>query len=290
MKKLARKYLPAGMQSLLRRAYYRFPLLRRLYYLPQDLAALLSAGKNGLRPPRSLMTVGDGDFAAIGQEFLRYFIEIGGLKPAERVLEIGCGVGRMAIPLTAYLDDTGSYEGLDIAPAEVAWCRKNITPRFPRFHFQHVDVFNRQTNPRGRLAAASFRFPFADGQFDFAFLTSVFTHMLIDDIENYLREISRVLRPGGRLLATYFLLDRGTRERLGKMNSRFRHPLGSSLAIDLKLPEASIAHEENEVRALHEKFGLHLQGPARYGSWSGREKYLSSQDIVVATKAGARPA
>ncbi|MCU0235864.1 MAG: class I SAM-dependent methyltransferase [Acidobacteria bacterium] len=288
MKRLARKYLPAGMQSLLRRGYYRFPLLRRLYYLPQDLAVLLRPGRDGLQPPRSLMTVGDGDFAAIGREFLQYFIELGHLRPAEKVLEVGCGVGRMAIPLTTYLDDTGSYEGFDIAPAEVAWCRKNITPRFPRFNFQHVDVLNQQTNPGGRLAAASFRLPFAGEQFDFVFLTSVFTHMLIQDIENYLREISRVLRPGGRLLTTYFLLDGETRGRLEKMNSRFRHPFGSSLAIDPKLPEASIAHEEATIRTMYHEAGLVIREPVRYGSWSGRGHFLSSQDIVLADKNGSR--
>lgn len=289
MKKLARKYFPTRLQSGLRRAYYRFPLLRRLYYLPQDLATLLRARKDGLRPPRSLMTVGDGNFVAIGNEFLNYFKDLGRLRPDEKVLEVGCGVGRMAIPLTSYLDKSGSYEGFDIAQAEIEWCRKNITPRFANFNFHHSDVCNKQTNPKGRQAASSYRFPFADGQFDFVFLTSVFTHMLIDDIENYLREIARVLRPGGRLLATYFLLDGETRERLGKMTSRFRHPHGSSLAIDPKLPEASIAHEEGELLALHEKFGLQLQGPVLYGNWGGREKFLSSQDIVVAMKASGRP-
>lgn len=58
--------------------------------------------------------VGDGDYRAIGLEYLGHFVHIGGLKPNHRVLDIGCGIGRMAVPLTQFLDPkTGTYEGVD---------------------------------------------------------------------------------------------------------------------------------------------------------------------------------
>lgn len=284
MKRFVRKYFPVGLQSGLRRAYYRHPLLRRLYYLPLDAAQRLRQGGDSLTPPRSLISVGDGDFAAIGKEFLGYFKDLAGLQPDEKVLEIGCGVGRMAIPLTTFLSDPGEYVGFDIVRPEIRWCQKRITPRFANFHFHYVDIRNEQTNRRGRQPASSCHFPFTDGRFDFVFLTSVFTHMLLEDIENYLQEISRVLKPSGRMLATCFLLDPPARERLKKMNSRFRHAYGDSLAIDPRLPEASIAHEETVIRKLFDKSGLALQEPVRYGNWSGREEFLSSQDIIVARK------
>jgi SAM-dependent methyltransferase len=284
MKKLVRRYLPPALQSLLRRAYYRSSLARKIYYFPQDMAALLTKTRSVLRPPRSLITVGDGPFDEIGREFLGYFIRLGGLQPSDRLLEIGCGSGRMAIPLASYLDAEGSYDGFDVARAEVSWCDKNITPRFPNFHFHHIDVFNEQTNPRGRLQAGAYRFPLDECRFDFIFLTSVFTHMLITDIENYLKEASRLLTSGGQLLATYFLLDEETRERLRKTNSRFRYPHAASLVIDPKMPEASIAHEEETIRTLYTSCGLRIQEPVRYGSWSGHAVFLSSQDIVLAKK------
>ena len=288
MKDLARRLLPAALQSRLRRAYYRYPLLRRMYYFPQDLAALLS-GRGDLEPPRSLMTVGDGNFIQIGREYLGYFTGLGGLRPHERVLEIGCGVGRMAIPLTGYLDSTGSYDGLDIARAEVEWCRRHITPRFANFNFRHIDVRNDQTNPKGKFLAGSYQFPLASGQYDFVFLTSVFTHMLIADIENYLKEISRLLKKEGRLLASFFLLNEEARSLLLATESRFRHPCGSGLVIDPQMPEASIAHEEAAIRSLLRKSGLRIQEPVHYGSWSGRREFLSSQDIIVAERDAPRP-
>ena len=289
MKKLVRKYLPEKLQSLLRRAYYRYPLLRRIYYFPLDCVGFLSKKKNKMRPPRSLISVGDGNFSQIGQEYLGYFIGIGGLQPNERILEIGCGIGRMAIPLTTYLNENGSYDGFDIARDEIEWCKKNITPQFANFNFQRIDVRNDQTNPKGKFQASSYQFPLAAEQYDFVFLTSVFTHMLIEDIENYLKEISRVLKTGGRSLASYFLLNSETQALLKVKGSRFKHPYGPSLVIDPKMPEASIGHEEKTIRSLYQKFNLHILEPSHYGSWSGRAEFLSSQDIIVAEKAGCRP-
>jgi ubiquinone/menaquinone biosynthesis C-methylase UbiE len=233
--------------------------------------------------------VGDGNFKQIGREYLGHFVGIGGLQPHEQVLEIGCGIGRMAIPLTTFLNKTGNYDGFDVARAEIKWCRKKITTRFANFNFHHIDVHNQQTNPKGEFKASLYQFPLAAGQYDFVFLTSVFTHMLIEDIENYMKEISRVLKPGGRSLASYFLLNSEALALLKTKNSRFKHSYGPSLVIDPKLPEASIAHEEKTIRILYEKFGLHILEPIRYGSWSGRNEFLSSQDIIVAEKNGSRP-
>ena len=50
------------------------------------------------------------------------------------VLDVGCGIGRMAIPLARYLNTDGKYEGFDIIPENIAWCQRAITPRYPQLY------------------------------------------------------------------------------------------------------------------------------------------------------------
>ena len=57
------------------------------------------------------------------------------------------------------------------------------------------------------LSATQFTFPYKAKSFDVIFLFSVFTHMLPDEIEHYLKEISRMLKPGGICLTTLFLYE-----------------------------------------------------------------------------------
>lgn len=284
MKKLARKYLPQSLQSFLRKLYYRFPLLRKLYYLPADVFNYFSGKRNKLIPPRSKIFIGDGHFEEIGREFLGYFIDIANLKPGEKVLEVGCGIGRMALPLTGYLSEQGEYRGLDIVAEGIDWCRKKITPRFPQFHFQLADVFNNLYNAGGQYKAEEYRFPYEDDYFDFVFLTSVFTHMVPKEVENYLGEIARVLKKGGRALITFFLINEESRAFVESGNSKFNREFEGCLVIDANLPEAAIAYEESYIKTLMGKYGLEISDPVYYGSWSKRDVFLSSQDIILAHK------
>lgn len=158
-------------------------------------------------PPQERNFVGPGDFKTVGREFLSHFLNVAKLQPDERVLDVGCGIGRMAIPLTQYLRPPGSYDGFDVVKAGIEWCRDKITPRYPHFRFRHVSIRNQHYTPDSGIRPTDFRFPYRSRTFDFVFLTSVFTHMLPPDMEHYLDEIVRVLKPTGRCLITMFLLN-----------------------------------------------------------------------------------
>src|SRR5258708_19634947 len=66
-------------------------------------------------PPPERIFVGDGGFLPVGVEFLKWFVRAGDLTPRERVLDLGCGIGRMALPLTQYLHHHRSYDVIDIS-------------------------------------------------------------------------------------------------------------------------------------------------------------------------------
>ena len=235
-------------------------------------------------PPVSLRDVGPGDFEEIGQEFLGHLTTLGSLQPTEAVLEIGCGPGRMALPLTRYLGAEGSYVGIDVVAPCIAWCRRHITRRHPNFTFHHADVFNQRYNPDGGIKAHDYNFPFADRSFDFIFLTSVFTHMVPVDIQHYLHEIRRMLRPSGRMFSTFFLLNPEQRSlaEKGRNQINFSFERGVYRIRDEEVPESAIALDEGTLHGMFHEVGLVVREPIRFGSWSGREDGLSYQDIVVA--------
>lgn len=261
--------------------YVNKSIARRLVWGPSDL---LSRRRRGpLVPPRSLSFVGEGDFVQTGNEFLGYFQGLAGLRPDARVLDIGCGVGRMAVPLIEYLD-RGSYEGFDVGKEMIAWCRRRIESRRPDFRFTWAPVYNSKYNPFGTMTGEEFRFPYEDSSFDFAFATSLFTHLLRDDAAHYLSEVARVLRPGGTCLLTFFLLTPDAERRVagGEARLGFRYPVEGGLTVNRHRPEEAVALREDALRSMLAAAGLSMREPLRAGVWSGREDGLTLQDVVVA--------
>jgi SAM-dependent methyltransferase len=251
-----------------------------------DAKDRLSGRSDRLVPPRRLDFVGHSDFAETGDEFLTHFVELGGLQPSHSVLDIGCGIGRMARPLSGYLSDAGSYDGFDVNREGVGWCRRRYA-RFKNFHFQVADLYNRRYNPRGAQKAIDYRFPYEDERFDFAILTSVLTHLLEDEAEHYLAETARVLRPGGRALATFFLLEAESRALIasGRSGLEFLEPEAHVSVLSDDVPEEAVAYDEGWVYERAGTHGLTVLEPIRPGTWCGRDEGLTFQDVVVFEKA-----
>jgi SAM-dependent methyltransferase len=278
-----------GLHKMSIRSIARWPLMQLKvgYHRSTYSVGVVSGRHDPLVPPGDLHSVGCSEFVRTGDEFFRYFVELANLEPQESVLDIGCGTGRMARPLTAYLNH-GSYDGIDIVARSIAWCQRTYTTRFPNFRFQSLDAYNSLYNPTGRCRASEYRFPFSDSTFNFIFLTSVFTHMLPDEFDNYTGEISRMLKPGGRCLITYFLLNKESLQRMnqGLANQAFPHQLSGCRIQSTRHPEGAVAYHESRIREAYDTHRLQIMEPIHFGTWSGHPNGLSVQDMVIARKFG----
>jgi len=235
-------------------------------------------------PPRRLGFGEHSDFAAIGDEFLEHFVALGGLQPGEAVLDVGCGSGRMARPLAGYLSGSGSYDGFDVDRDAIGWCRRRYA-RHANFRFRVADVFSVRRNPGG-AHARDYRFPYDDGAFDFAIVVLALTGLLEEEAEHCLAEVARVLRPGGRMLATAFVLNDESRALMatGRSGLEFLDPDEHVAVLSEDVPEEAVAYDERWLRDRLAEHGLMPREPLRGGSWCGRDEHVSFADVFVATR------
>lgn len=107
----------------------------------------------------------------------------GKLRPGQRVLDIGCGVGGPALTIAAH---TGAHiTGVSITPRQVEIARQRALERGLE-ELTHFEV------------ADAMALPFADGSFDAAYVFDASCHM--PDKAAFCRETARILRPGGCFL------------------------------------------------------------------------------------------
>jgi SAM-dependent methyltransferase len=244
-----------------------------------DALDALTGRRDHLIPPRRMSGyVGRGDFRATGEEFLGHFRDLAGLRAQDRVLEMGCGIGRMARVLAPVLRPPGSYDGFDVVASGIAWCEERYRDTPAPFRFRHADLRNSAYNPSGALDAGSYRFPSDDGAFDLVIATSLFTHLLPAAAEHYLSEAARVLAPQGRLFCTWLLFsaERPAPPAFARLDSS--HP--AVLVADPAIPEDAVAYDQAWLTERLGAGGLSLHALA-HGTWSARDG-RSLQDIVVA--------
>ncbi|MDI7865240.1 class I SAM-dependent methyltransferase [Rhizobiaceae bacterium n13] len=233
--------------------------------------------------------VGDGDFRAIGAEFLGHFIRIGGLRQDSRVLDIGCGIGRMAVPLTQYLDPrAGRYDGIDPVDDGINWCQRAITPVYLNFAFHRLDIAHELYNPNGKISGKALELPFPDRHFDFVIMTSIVTHLPPAEILVYLAEVRRVLMPGGRLFLTAFVVDPiAAANETGRRDPRLafrRYGKSPCWFVPSQPPLAAVGFEDGFLDMALARAGLALVLKS-LGHWRGTNAG-HHQDFIVAKRRG----
>jgi SAM-dependent methyltransferase len=270
------------------------PLLRPIpYYLLEPFQPKLRTATHVPVPPLWRMFEGPRDkqlFLKNADEALEIARKLGQLRPNSKMLDIGSGLGRKTFRLIDYLGPDARYVGVDIVREGVDWCNSVIAPKHPHFVFLHLNVYNALYNRKATVKAADYNFPFADASFDLVTAWSVFTHMLPGDIENYLSEASRMLRPNGHCLFSFFIMTdtASAAVRAKRATEKIEHEIDGWFTNNRNLPEDVIAFREEWIRAVYERVGLEVK-EILYGSWTGAPAHkefpiLNYQDIVVAVR------
>ena len=203
-----------------------------------------------LPPNRYRIRVGVGNRMLFNQfaykyqsvNFWFYVFQSGMATTHSRIVDLGSGCGRYAILLRDY-HACGeaflrSYTGIEVDREMVDWCQAH----FPtgQFHFHHADVYNEVYNPSGRLTGTEYRFPLRTESQEFVFANSLFTHLLEDELQHYLRESFRIMIHKGWMQATVFCVDM----MHGTLGGRwtFSHRKGHAFIENPRLPEAAVAY------------------------------------------------
>jgi len=220
------------------------------------------------------------------REFMRYFLEYCNLKPNYKVLDVGCGFGKMALYLSTFLSYNGRYNGFDVSNDAISWCKQEISENFHNFEFNLVNLYNEQYNPDGNLKSSEIVFPYKDESFDLVFLLSVFTHMFPLDVKRYLSEIWRVMKKDGKCLITFFILNNNTLELIEKKSPSFtfKYQFDGFKSQYKEVPETAVAYDESWIRKIYDDSGLKIIEPILFGKWPDRVDGISGQDIVLGTK------
>ena len=121
-------------------------------------------------------------------------IERSGIKPGMAVMDLGCGSGAFTTFVARAVGEQGKVYAVDIQPEMLRQLEHKLARP------ENRDITN--IEPR---QASAYQLPFEDGALDLAYLVTVLQE--IPDRGRALREIMRVLKPGGTLAVTELLPD-----------------------------------------------------------------------------------
>lgn len=228
-------------------------------------------------PFESVQHFYDSSFENFGE-----LLQFTGLSPTQRVLDYGCGLARLAIPLSAFLNsEVGSYCGVDTHQQCIINNRR-IFGHLPNFKFHHVNIYSKPYNPSGQDYRVLLQSDLGE-PFDLAFLFSVFTHVLPEDCDFLLDFLHSQIKPGGEIFASFFLLDEATRKAIenGLTHRQFATRYGEAWIDNPNVPEGAVAYDKTDVLGRLHKAGF-TDVRVISGKWGGNVDSWVWQDIVTA--------
>jgi len=210
---------------------------------------------------------------------LMYFTSI---RSDHRILDYGCGLARLAIPMVGYLDRSkGSYHGIDTNRN----CISRNTSMFAEFaniDFEFVDIYSSMYNKTGKSFETLSSYDLK-GPYDVIALFSVFTHLLPSECNILIQLLARHLRRKGEIFSTWFLLDEDSEGAIkaGRSHREFSYEYENARIDNSDIPAGAVAFQRHDVVRYFESSGLEVSN-IHAGEWRGLGQTGVWQDVVVA--------
>jgi ubiquinone/menaquinone biosynthesis C-methylase UbiE len=138
--------------------------------------------------------------------FREKLLDLACLRAGETVLDVACGTGTLAIAAKRRVGPSGAVHGIDASPAMIARATKKARTRGIEVVFQNAIVE---------------ALPYPDRYFDAVLSTLMLHHLPRNARQQCAREMRRVLKPGGRVLAVDF--GEPQKKRAGLLSHFHRH-------------------------------------------------------------------
>jgi len=194
-----------------------------------------------------------GSFEQIGALELALLKRFG-LKPSDYVVDVGCGSGRLAKPLSTF--SKGGYLGTDIVPDLLAYAERLVQRQDWKFE-----------------VAKGLSIPEQAGRADFVCFFSVLTHLRHEESFVYLQDAKRVVKSGGKIVFSFLefavpahweILEYNLRvlasDRIEPLNQFMSRDMVDALADHLELELEAIHRGDEPLVALEPGGPLHALG------------------------------
>jgi 2-polyprenyl-3-methyl-5-hydroxy-6-metoxy-1,4-benzoquinol methylase len=209
--------------------------------------------------------------SSVTQQFINYLIKSCHLMSNYKVIEIGCGIACLSLPVICSLG-CGTYVGLDSDLKCIEWCRKNIEPHTHSV-FDHIDSLENMGD---------------NGTYDLIYSTSVFMTIPISQISNYLNRVHRLLKIGGQLVISVLIWNTTIQAYLrGKsINSRIvKIPSGSGYSYQIigNYGERVYVHPDDVLNRCLESRGFTIKEVV-FGNWTETSSDVFLCDLINLVK------